>query len=434
MIDGAHDVELIAEESFVYLYPLVLMDISRKQMTSGVLPTGQVPMNVFNHLRTYPALGLKAIVRPNFDTLYSLAWLDLTEGPVVMSVPDSGGRYYLLPTVSMWTDVVASPGWRTTGTGASDFVYVPPGWTGDLPAGLEPIHCTTNYLWIIGRIQTNGPEDYAAVGAFQDGLSVTPLSTWGSDSLITEFEPDLSVDRTPPLEQVEAMTTKDFFEYAVELMKLNPPNPVDYSHVWRMRQIGITVGESFDFESLDATTQAVFDRARATGYAKIASQGKTLGTPINGWSLLLGAMGAYGIEYLQRAAVTLVGLGANQLDDAYYPLLIDDMGPTADPVVLHFDADEIPPVGAFWSVTLYDEKGFPVPNAIDRAAIADWMDLVYGDDGSLDLYIQPESPGADKESNWLPSPADRAWNLTLRLYAPLPDALDGTWKPPALRG
>ena len=434
MTDGAHDVELIAEESFVYLYPLVLMDLTRKQMTNGDVPGMSAPMNTFNHFPAYPPLDFRAVVRPNFDTLYSVAWIDLTEGPVVMSVPDSGGRYYLLPTLNMWTDVVGSPGWRTTGTGASDFVYVPPGWTGDLPAGLDPIHCTTNYLWVIGRIQTNGPEDYAAVGAFQDGLSITPLSRWGSDSLVTKTEPDPSVDQTPPLEQIEAMTTKDFFEYAVELMKLNPPNPTDYSHVWRMRQIGITVGESFDFESLDATTQAVFDRARATGYAKMASVLENSGDSVNGWNMAPGGIGVYGIAYLARASVALAGLGSNQLADAHYPMLIDDRGPTADPVVLHFDADGLPPAGAFWSVTLYDDKGFPVPNALDRAAIADWMDLVYGDDGSLDLYIQPESPGADKESNWLPSPADRAWNLMVRLYAPLPEAFDGTWKLAPLGG
>lgn len=434
MTDSAHDVELIAEDSFVYLYPLVLMDITRKQLTSGVQAGMYAPMNAFNHLREYPALDFKAVVRPNFDTLYSSAWLDLTDGPVVVSVPDSGGRYYLLPTLNMWTDVVASPGWRTTGTGPRDFVYVPPGWAGDLPSGVEPIHCTTMYAWIIGRIETNGPDDYAAVNAFQDGLSVAPLSTWGSKSLPTEAVPDPSVDQTAPLEQIEAMSTKDFFEYAVELMKLNPPNSADYSHVWRMRHIGIVAGESLDFEALDATTQAVFDGARATGYAKMASRSKSLGTAVNGWNMLLGVMGAYGIQYLQRAAVALVGLGANQLGDAYYPMLIDDRGPTEDPAVLHFDADEIPPAGAYWSVTLYDEKGFAVPNALNRGAIADWMDLVYGDDGSLDLYIQSESPGADKESNWLPSPADRAWNLTMRLYAPLPNALDGTWKPPVLRG
>ena len=217
-------------------------------------------------------------------------------------------------------------------------------------------------------------------------------------------------------------------------MKVNPPNPADYSHVWRMRSVGIVAGESFDFESLDAATQALFDRTRGLAYAKIAAKGKDLGTAVNGWSMSLGVMGAYGIQYLQRAAVALFGLGANQLDDAYYPILINDRGPTEDPVVLHFEPEEIPPAGAYWSVTLYDEKGFPVPNALGRGAIADWMDLFYGDDGSLDIYIQPESPGAAKESNWLPSPADEPWNLTLRLYAPAPDALDGSWEPPGLRG
>jgi len=432
--DGAHDAELIAEESFVYLYPLVLMDITRKQLTSGAQAGMYAPMNAFNHLHAYPPLDFKAVVRPNFDTLYSSAWLDLTGGPVVVSVPDSDGRYYLLPALNMWTDVVASPGWRTTGTGPGNFVYLPPGWVGELPDGLEPIQCTTMYLWIVGRIQTNGPDDYAAVNEFQEGLRVTPLDQWGTEVPLVNAVPDPSVDQTAPLEQIEAMSTKDFFEYAAELMKVSSPNPADYSHVWRMGTIGITVGESFDFNALNAEMQATFDRARTIGYAKMVATARQLGTPVNGWRMPLSVMGVYGIEYLQRAAVALAGLGANQLADAIYPIQIDDVGPTSDPVVLHFDGDGIPPVGAYWSVTLYDTKGFAVPNVLNRGAIADWMDLVYGDNGSLDLYIQPESPGADKESNWLPSPADEAWNLTLRLYAPLPDALDGTWKPPTIRG
>ena len=432
MADGAHDVERIAEESFIYLYPLVLMDITRKQLTSGVQPAFYAPMNAFNHMLEYPPLDFKAVVRPNFDTLYSSAWLDLTGGPVVVSVPDSGGRYYLLPTLDMWTDVVASPGWRTTGTGPGDFVYLPPGWAGEIPEDLEPIQCTTMYMWIIGRTQTNGPDDYAAVNEFQRDMRVIPLDEWGTEVPPAVAVPDTSVDQTAPLEQIEAMSTGDFFEYAAELMKLNPPNSTDYSHVWRMRNIGMTVGESFDFETLDGDTQAMFDRARETAYGKMMAASKHLGTPVNGWSMPLSVMGVYGNEYLHRAAVALAGLGANQLADAIYPIQIDNVGPTVDPVVLHFDADGIPPVGAFWSVTLYDDKGFAVPNAINRGSIADWMDLAYNDDGSLDLYIQPDSPGPDLAANWLPSPADRPWNLTLRLYAPLPDALDGTWTPPTV--
>ena len=433
MTDGAHDTAQIAEEAFIYLYPLVLMDITRRQLTGGVEPAMSAPMNTFNHMPSYPPLDFTAVVRPNFDTLYSSAWIDLTAGPVVVSVPDSGGRYYLLPTLDMWTDVVGAPGWRTTGTDRLDVAYLPPGWDGDLPDGLEPIRCTTPYMWIIGRTQTNGPDDYAAVNGFQRGMRITPLEHWGSEPPPIDATPDPTVDPTAPLEQIEAMSTGDFFTYGAELLGVNPPHAADYSQIWRMRNIGIVPGEPFEFDALDADTQETFDAARRKAYAAMVGSISHLGEPVNGWSVARNVMGVYGIEYLKRATVALAGLGANQPADAIYPIQIENVGPTSDPVVLHFDADEIPPVDAFWSVTLYDEKGFPVPNPFDRASIASWMDLRRGDDGSLDIYIQPGSPGPDLESNWLPSPADRSWNLTLRLYAPRPEVLDGTWAPPPVR-
>jgi hypothetical protein len=213
-------------------------------------------------------------------------------------------------------------------------------------------------------------------------------------------------------------------------MKLHPPNDTDYSQVWRLERVGIVPGQDFSFDAQDAALRGVLESGRTKGYAKILKKGPHLGQTTNGWELLIGAMGSYGIDYLQRAGVTYNGLGANQLDDAYYPFMEGNIGPTDDPRVLHFGKDEIPPAGAFWSVTLYDQRGFPVPNPIDRANLSSWMDLSENKDGSLDLYIQPSSPGKDKESNWLPSPKDQPWNLTMRLYAPSVDAAEGRWVPP----
>src|SRR5580698_11338608 len=171
----------IAVDAYVYFYSLVTMDVTRKQMTN--LPPGEKlgfgPMNMFVNVPAYPPADMKAVVRTNFDTLYSIAWLDLTREPLVVSAPDTGGRYYLLPMLDMWSEVFASPGWRTTGTQAADFLITPKGWNGAVPAGLTQIEAPTPYVWIIGRTKTDGPSDYDAVHKIQAGYKIQPLSEWG---------------------------------------------------------------------------------------------------------------------------------------------------------------------------------------------------------------------------------------------------------------
>src|SRR5499427_9861413 len=173
----AEEVQAIAEEAYIYLYPLILMDITRKQITNldpKSSPFGG-PGNAFTHIRAFPPADARAVVRPNFDTLYSSAWLDLTRGPVVVSTAHTGGRYFMLPMLDMWTDVFAVPGKRTNGTGAADVAVVPPGWSGALPNSVQRIDAPTAYAWIIGRTQTNGTGDYDAVHKIQDGFRISRL-------------------------------------------------------------------------------------------------------------------------------------------------------------------------------------------------------------------------------------------------------------------
>jgi len=196
----------IAVDAYLYFYPLVTMDLTRRQLTNGgpVLSPVQAPMNNFANIGAYPAADMKAVVRPNFDTLYSSAWLDLTKEPVIISVPDTGGRYYLLPMLDMWTDVFASPGWRTTGTQAGNFLVASTGWTGSVPAGTTRIDAPTPYVWIIGRTKTDGPADYDAVHKVQAGLKITPLSEWGKTTpppAAAAFDPSVDM-KTPPKIQV----------------------------------------------------------------------------------------------------------------------------------------------------------------------------------------------------------------------------------------
>jgi hypothetical protein len=377
------------------------------------------------------------VVRPNFDTLYSAAWLDLTGEPIIVSVPDTDGRFYLLPMLDMWTDVFAVPGKRTTGTGAGHFALVPPGWTGDLPDGVQRIDAPTPYIWIIGRTQTNGPADYDAVHKVQAGYTLTPLSQWGKapqPAAAPAIDPSVDMT-TPPLEQVNTMSGADFFRYAAELMTVNPPHITDQPIVARMKRLGITAGEAFDPTKANSVVQTALAQAPAQGLQAMNAKLPTIARVANNWSLNTDTMGVYGTYYLKRAIVAMAGLGANLPEDAIYPLSLGDADGQpltgANAYTLHFSAGATPPVDAFWSVTLYDNDGFQVANALDRFAIGDRSGLTTNADGSLDLFVQHDTPGAEKEANWLPAP-DGPFTLTMRLYAPKQTALTGEWTPPPI--
>ncbi len=430
----------IAEEAFIYLYPLITMDVTRRQLTNieaGKMP-GRGPANTFVHMRAFPTADFREVVRPNFDTLYSSAWLDLTRGPVIVSAADTQDRYYLLPMLDMWSDVFAVPGKRTSGTQAANFAIVPPGWQGDLPKNVERIAAPTPYVWLIGRTQTNGPQDYAAVHKVQDGYKITPLAAWPGTAEPATVEIDPAVDmKTPPLVQINTMPADKYFAYGAELLKVNPPHITDWSSIARFKRIGLVPGETFDASALAPDIRAALSAGTASGLKLMQNKLPTLARVVNGWQMNTDTMGVYGNYYLKRAIVAMVGLGANQPEDAIYPLLVHDSDGTPlsgdQKYVLHFEKSELPPAGAFWSVTMYDAEGFQVANSINRFAIGDRDALKYNADGSLDLYIQSESPGADKESNWLPAPKSGRLGVTMRLYAPQPQALDGRWTPPAVR-
>src|SRR5215813_6040375 len=210
----------IATDAYLYFYPLVTMELTRKQLVNTPSSAGMGgPMNSFDNIPTFPTADMRTVVRPNFDTLYSSAWVDLTREPMAISAPDTGGRYYLLPMLDMWTDVFASPGWRTTGTKAGNFLLVPPGWSGQVPAEFTRIDAPTPYVWIIGRTKTDGPQDYEAVHAIQKGYKITPLSAWGKPPIAVTQTIDPSVDtKTPPKRQVDTMEGAKFFVYAGELL------------------------------------------------------------------------------------------------------------------------------------------------------------------------------------------------------------------------
>jgi len=429
----------IGSDAYCYFYPLVTMDVTRRQMTN--LPPGKKPgygpVNKFSHTRGYPEADFKVVVRPNFDTLYSCAWLDISNEPVIVSIPDTSGRYYLLPMLDMWTDVFASPGWRTSGTTAQDYAIVPQGWSGKIPQGIARIDAPTCHVWIIGRIQTNGPDDYEAVHKIQDGMVITPLSLWGKNATEAVQEIDNEIDmNTPPLEFVNSLSPLQFFKRASELIEQYHPHVTDWSLLARLKQLGFETGEEFVLENLDEDIKNDFARGAQSALELMKANLTTVGRIKDGWSINTDTMGVYGNYYLKRAIVAMAGLGANQPEDAVYPINFADSN--GKPLVgekkyvLRFKKDELPPVNAFWSVTMYDADGFQVANQINRFAVSSWMPLKTNSDGSIDIYIQNERPTTEKESNWLPAPSTGTLGITMRLYAPEASVLIGKWMPPAI--
>ena len=426
----------IGVEAYLYFYPLVTMEVTREQLTNQESGPGSLggPMNKFANIPAFPTAEMKAVVRPNFDTLYSSGWLDLTKEPVVVSAPDTGGRYYLLPMLDMWSDVFASPGWRTTGTQAGNFLVTPPGWTGTAPDGFTQIKAPTPYVWIIGRTKTDGPADYDAVHKIQAGYKITPLSQWGKEPVPPVVKIDPAIDmKTSPKVTVDTMKAGPYFARAAELLKLHPPHITDQPIIARLERIGFEVGKSFDLNAADPAIQKGLESAPEDAQKLMQWKIPTMARVANGWSMNTDTMGVYGNYYLKRAIIAQVGLGANLPEDAIYPFNLADYDGNpldgANTYTIHFDKGEAPPAQAFWSITLYDTDGFQVANSINRFAVSSWMPFKYNPDGSLDLYFQNESPGTDKEANWLPAPKG-PYNLTMRVYAPKSDALTGKWNPP----
>jgi hypothetical protein len=429
----------IAVEAYIYGYPLVTMDQTRRVTTNVAVPEdSRAPMGQFANMSSYPDARYHDVTAPNANTLYSNAWLDLGEEPYVLSLPEEQGRYYLMPMLSGWSNVFFAPGKRTTGTAPQRYVIAGPEWKGspDVP-GATLIRAPTNMVWIIGRtFARETKEDLAAVNQLQRQYSLVPLSAFGKQYTPPSGRIDPSIDvKTPVRDQVNAMDAKTFFDRLAMLMKENPPSRRDSQLVKRMASIGIVPGKPFDEAKLGRHAKATLEDLPKRAQERILAVGRDM-DPVNGWHYQTN-LGRYGKNYDLRAYTTYVGLGANLPQDAIYPIAsVDGLGLPLDGLrkyILHFDKGEQPPVKGFWSVTMYNpEYGF-VPNPLNRYQISPTQSPVKTNpDGSLDIYVQHDNPGADKVQNWLPAPAG-SFLLMMRLYWPDQSVLDGTWKPPGIR-
>jgi hypothetical protein len=437
-IEGLEDFWL-ATDAYVYGYPLVTMEMTRRVITNAAKVEGtHGPMGQIIKLRQYPDASFRDVTAPNADTLYTTAFFDVGKEPWVLSLPDMKDRYALFPMLDGWTNVFQVPGKRTTGTNAQTYAITGPGWNGTLPAGVKQYKSPTSLVWLLGRIYCTGtPEDYAAVHALQDQCKLVPLSAWGKDYTPPPGKVDPAIDmKTPVRDQVNRMDAVEYFTLLAQLMKTNPPSAADAEEVARYAAIGLVPGQDFDASKLKADFAK---RIPGIAFDRIMLQfkvGKSIRN-INGW-MFDSVTGIYGTDYLNRAFVTAIGLGANRVQDAVYPTSPKDEHGSdysgANKYVMHFPKGQLPPTQGFWSITMYDANYFFVANPINRYSISARQNLKTNPDGSVDLYFQNQSPGADKEANWLPAPAGK-FVLMLRMYWPdetPPSIIDGSWKPPAV--
>jgi hypothetical protein len=440
----------IAAAAYVYGYPLVFIDVWKDHQTAVASPDlarGMAPVNQLVRMyRVQPTTGAGAannpMAYPNTDFSNIPSWLNLTKEPMVLSIPAADDRYYVVQLMDAWMDDFSSLGPRTTGNGPGNFALVGPGWNGTLPSDVIRVQAPTNTVWIGMRTPQTGTGDPAAA-SFLDNVILTPLSAWGTNytppgTVPVTFNGTANPLISTSIAQIAGMAPAEFYGYMAALMAANPPHPADGPVVDQIARIGIVPGMPFDWSGRNATMQDAIAQGYQDGISQVnAAAASWPGVPVvNGW-LIPYTGGAYGTRYALRAGMAYASPLYNLPQDALYMQSMADAAGVpysgANTYVMHFAANSTPPVNAFWSVTLYDRNGRPVPNPMNRYEISPRLgNLTYNPDGSLDIYIRQASPGPEKESNWLPAPQD-TFQFVLRMYWPQESALNGSWLPPAVQ-
>jgi hypothetical protein len=461
-LSSSNKLEDIATLAYIWGYPLVTMERSFNWFTNPISPpgSGHGPANQIHCTKELVTANDTDVVAPNVDTLYCVAWMDLTRGPLILKVPPIPDRYYTFEFLDAYTNDYAYVGQRATGPSGGIFLIAGPEWQGQVPEGMTKIWSPTNLAWILQRTLVKGPADTPNVNAIQDQYSLTPLSNVvqaegtttpsatttaainasGQQQSSQAYAPSFI---TPELQQTPKSPTpadipttgiKIYDEIGQAMIDnpVSPPNPVLET---KLASIGIGPDKTPSTQAND-TIKAALQTGIEEGEKMISSKAANAGTVVNGW-LVNAQTGVYGNDYLLRAAVTKIGFGANIAQEAFYPATFtDSQGQPlngANNYVIHFNPGQIPPVDAFWSITLYNNQSYFVDNPINRYAVGKYTEgLKNNTDGSLDIYIQNASPGADKESNWLPAPVD-SFNLLFRMYLPQPQVLNGTWSLPTVQ-
>ena len=421
----------VGVQAYLYGYPLVLMGATERTfLTRGV------PVNHFAHLPNLSTPATRAVVYPNVDTLYSSAWLDLSQGPLWLHVPEIRGRYYTVQFMDAYTDNFAYVGTRTNGGAAMDYAIVAARSQAVVPAALTKIEAPTPVVWVLGRLLAGDTEDdLAPARALQRQFTLAPLREYGKGPAPPDGPPPNPAGsaRRPPPRLVAGMNAGEFYGELARLMKTSLPRDRDAPLVRQFAVAGLAPGEAFDIEKLDPSVRRGLTRAAAAARNMIEAKIGAIGAVRNGWQFQ--EIGKWGDDFLRRSAYAWLGLAGNDPEEAIYiGAFTDGDGRPLDGAheyKLHFDRGKTPPVGAFWSVTMYDRDRYLVENRLRRYAIRDRTPgLRYNADGSLDIFVAREE-SAGQRSNWLPAAAGE-FSLQIRLYLPKPEVLSGAWQPPAV--
>jgi hypothetical protein len=441
---GIAETKAIAEEGFIYGLPLVMNYAVMNEFAVDTKSSQfKAPFNEIHNEHRVATYEDTAVVTPNSDTPYSILWLDLRAEPMVISVPAvEKKRYYTVQLIDGNTYNYGYIGSRATGSDPGSYLVVGPDWKGETPAGIKKVFSsTTPFSFTVIRTQLFNPGDMPNVEKVQTGYKAQPLSA---------FLKQPAPPAAPKIDFLPATTEgikKNFYEYLAAALEFVPPSPEDKDIRAKLASIGIGPGKTFEFKDLSLEHKAAVLLGMKEGDDKVDKFLASGMKNVNGWSIgsFFGDRAFYKGDWLMRAGAAKAGIFGNDAVEAVYPFTrTDGKGETLDGSkhdhTLTFPAGQLPPVNSFWSVTMYDGKSqLLIKNPINRYLINSPMlaAMKKNADGSLTLYIQKDSPGADKEANWLPAPNDTIY-LVMRLYWPKTEAPsilpagDGTWKPPGI--
>lgn len=428
----------VLAEAYEYGLPLVMMDLMRENATNVSKPDkaqGRAPKNQFSHMSPVTTSNFKTFSRPDTDAFYSMAWLDLSGGPVVLETPDTQGRYYLMPLVDAWGNVYASIGKRTTGTFPNRYLIVGPHWNGTLPSGTQAIHSPTEISWVVGRLLPDKKTEKTLTSKIQQGFKIYPLRISDQKYVAPQGAVDPMIQAAPAMNKLATLTTEDYFNRLNRLMMTNPPAKEDSALLSKYSKYGIAPGAAFNPESLSEQDRADLPRLPAMMRNKFQSGEQVKASEVNGW-IKFKSPAELKSDYFARAFSAYHGVAMENNNDMVGALAIaDDSGRALNGdkrYIIHFDKDQLPKVNERWTLTVYDSQGQLVKNKMNRFSLGSKNTMTYNSDGSLDIFIESASPGKIRETNWLPSPKGD-FQIMARLYSPKKEAMAPDYSLPKIQ-